>query len=443
MSKAGGAGGPGGSTYELITVPHEGKPTDTVCRKVKETLAGVAEVYKVELPGGLMVGTLDTLMSLSDELVRVDGMVENVVRKIEKQYADVAGRDAEPLRVGALAPDRYVRQLEWDFAKYAVRQPLPALVGTIQSTMGKIEEELRSLTGTYTEKTQAAQALKRKKQANLMTADLSEVLTEDKLRHITLVETDHLTTLIVAVNKNQESAWLDTYHQIGADIAAMGSPDWSAPANRAQLGSINGQHGPEFSQRTATKGSPVIPGSTVKIMEDGDACLYTVTVLKGQYQAGFFDGEQFQPGMQVDYVDAFKKAAKEKRFTAKDFKFDPERAGELEREANQLKLEAQQLHAGMLRWCKAHFGEAMIAWMHIKLIRGFVESVLRYGLPVDFSTLLVECAKGKEAAVTKALDGLYANVAALGPQHTPHKDDKEDKDEYHAFVANAFALLSV
>jgi hypothetical protein len=53
--------------------------------------------------------------------------------QIEKQYADVGGRDAEPLRVGAVAPDRYVRQLEWDFAKYAVRQPLPILVGTIQT----------------------------------------------------------------------------------------------------------------------------------------------------------------------------------------------------------------------------------------------------------------------------------------------------------------------
>jgi len=28
------------------------------------------------------------------------------------------------------------------------------------------------------------------------------------------------------------------------------------------------------------KGSPVVPGSTVKLFEDGEACLYTVTVLK-------------------------------------------------------------------------------------------------------------------------------------------------------------------
>jgi V-ATPase subunit C len=37
---------------------------------------------RIELSTGLMVGTLDSLMSLSDELVRVDSLVENVVRKV-------------------------------------------------------------------------------------------------------------------------------------------------------------------------------------------------------------------------------------------------------------------------------------------------------------------------------------------------------------------------
>lgn len=37
-------------------------------------------------------------MSLSDDLVRIDMLVENMVRKIEKQYQEVAG-DQEPLKV--------------------------------------------------------------------------------------------------------------------------------------------------------------------------------------------------------------------------------------------------------------------------------------------------------------------------------------------------------
>jgi hypothetical protein len=33
----------------------------------------------------------------------------------------------------------------------------------------------------------------------------------------------------------------------------------------------------------------------------------------------------------------------------------------------------------------------MTAWMHVKVIRTFVEAVLRYGLPVDYTTVITRC----------------------------------------------------
>ncbi|CAN0475460.1 unnamed protein product, partial [Discosporangium mesarthrocarpum] len=74
------------------------------------------------------------------------------------------------------------------------------------------------------------------------------------------------------------------------DIASLGSPDWSNPKVSQGLGTKDGQFGPEFTDRTAVKGSPVVPGSSQKIMEDGDMSLYTVTILKGQYQVGVISG---------------------------------------------------------------------------------------------------------------------------------------------------------
>lgn len=47
----------------------------------------------------MQVGTLDSLMQLSDDLVRIDMLVENMVRKIEKQYMEVAGEASETLKV--------------------------------------------------------------------------------------------------------------------------------------------------------------------------------------------------------------------------------------------------------------------------------------------------------------------------------------------------------
>lgn len=66
----------------------------------------------------------------------------------------------------------------------------------------------------------------------------------------------------------------------------------------------------------------------------------------------------------------------------------------------QLKTEVQQLHAGMIRWCRAHYGEAFSAWIHVKVVKSFVESVMRYGLPVDFTHFLFGPKKGNEGRVS-------------------------------------------
>jgi hypothetical protein len=40
-------------------------------------------------------------------------------------------------------------------------------------------------------------------------------------------------------------------------------------------------------------------------------------------------------------------------------------------------------------WCKSTYSEVFSAWVHVKAMRCFVESVLRYGLPVNFAASLL------------------------------------------------------
>lgn len=60
-----------------------------------------------------------------------------------------------------------------------------------------------------------SQALRRKKGNNLATVELSEVLSREKLRGVTMLDTEHLITLAVAMQKVQEKEWLETYETIG------------------------------------------------------------------------------------------------------------------------------------------------------------------------------------------------------------------------------------
>jgi len=42
------------------------------------------------------------------------------------------------------------------------------------------------------------------------------------------------------------------------------------------------------------------------------------------------------------------------------------------------------------KWLTTNFSEAFEAWIHLKALRVFVESVLRYGLPPNFAAIIFQ-----------------------------------------------------
>jgi hypothetical protein len=81
-------------SFWLISVPKkESGPDvfDELNRKVM-SLDVAAEHYKFEIPD-LRVGTLDSLMTLSDDLSKIDTFVDSVVKKIGRQILDLLGKE--------------------------------------------------------------------------------------------------------------------------------------------------------------------------------------------------------------------------------------------------------------------------------------------------------------------------------------------------------------
>ncbi|CDQ87771.1 unnamed protein product [Oncorhynchus mykiss] len=64
----------------------------------------------------------------------------------------------------------------------------------------------------------------------------------------------------------------------------------------------------------------------------------------------------------------------------------------------------------LVRWLKVNFSEAFIAWIHIKALRVFVESVLRYGLPVNFQAMLLQPNKKNMKKLREVLNDLYKHL---------------------------------
>ena len=68
----------------------------------------------------------------------------------------------------------------------------------------------------------------------------------------------------------------------------------------------------------------------------------------------------------------------------------------------------------MVRWLQINFSEVFTAWIHVKALRLFVESVLRYGLPVNFQGMLIQPNKKTQKRLKEVLNQLYLHLDASG-----------------------------
>jgi len=422
-------------SFIVAAISNGGDAPEQAYRKMEDAGSSgrrSAEMFKLEVPS-LMVGTLDSLMNLSDDLGKTDNIVEQIVRKIEKTGLDLAASSGKKLEltIGGVPSTRYVQQFAWDYAKYPNRRPLKELVSLIGGGVAAMDEELKQLGNSYADKMAALNDAQRRKGGNMMVADLNDVLTEDVMRNVTIHDTEYLKTVFVAIPNQAKEAFEENVEFLGADLVGFGGPDWSRSPQ--QLGTAV-KYG-SLVDRHRKRGSPIVPGSAQMVKEDDDSCLYAVTILKSQYEAGYYEGDEFIAGTTIDFEAKFEQECRDKRFVLRPFSYDPSAANSSAMRMEQLQVETDSMRSGLMRWCKTHFGEAYVAWMHIKVIRVFVESVLRYGLPVDFTAVLYKVDYGRDIELTSALD------KALGSSTEIANTEKEaDEEEYHDFVYMKFDM---
>jgi V-type H+-transporting ATPase subunit C len=305
-------------------------------------------MFKFEVPS-LTVGTLDTLMTLSDEMGKTDQVVEAIVRKIEKTAYDLNERigTGNDLTVGGVPASRYIQQFAWDSAKYPNRRPLKELVALIAGGAASIEEELKQLSASFGEKTVALQEMKRRKGGNLMSADLNDLLNADIMAKVRLVDTEYLKTVFIAVPKPMKESFEGSVYKLGNDLVGYGGPDWTRDPTKlgepVDFGTNVDRH--------KKRGSPVVPGSLQFVHSDEDSLLYTVTILKGQYEAGYYENNEFQPGTKLDFLEDFARVCREKRYVLRDgFSWDPSQANKSGLALEQLKVEVDGMMVQESLW---------------------------------------------------------------------------------------------
>ncbi|ORZ29407.1 ATPase, V1 complex, subunit C, partial [Catenaria anguillulae PL171] len=358
-------------SFWLISLPSGGNKQDKF-QAVKSSLSGsasLADVSPFVIPD-LKVGTLDSLVKLSDELGKMDQVAEAASNKLVDLMKTLLNNDVKQveatLTVGnRMLADDFLRSFAWNTMKYRIDKPLREIVDAIQQEVAQIDSTMKSRTTAYNQIKSNLVAMERKQQGNLAVRSLVDVVRKEHF----VLDSEYLVTLLVAVPRYAYSAWESSYETL------------------TQM---------------------VVPRSTQKIAEDDEFGLFSVTLFQ-------------------KVADDFTHKCREMKFTPREYKFNEKDLETMKRQKQELQALEKEHWGQLLRLTKANFSEVYACWVHIKAVRIFVESVLRYGLPPDFVAMAVEPQGGSknERKIRSVL-----NEAVGGQKKTSGKRDKELEQEF-------------
>ena len=114
----------------------------------------------------------------------------------------------------------------------------------------------------------------------------------------------------------------------------------------------------------------VVPRSATLLEADDEFSLYAVTTFK-------------------KHSSEFVHKSRERKWIPRDFKMKEGGREAEQKEMEKTQREFQKVRNEAINLGRTGWGEAVMAWVHVLALRVFVETVLRYGLPLQFVCGLV------------------------------------------------------
>lgn len=156
----------------------------------------------------------------------------------------------------------------------------------------------------------------------------------------------------------------------------------------------------DFLRSYETIAPMVVPRSSIQVAQDDEFTLFAVTTFK-KTSAEFLQ------------------KCREQKWTPRQYKYVEGGKEEEKRELERVAREEKKVWGEALRLGRTGWSEVVMIWAHVMTLRVFVETVLRYGLPLEFVSALVKV--GLEPHAFRSI--VSADMAADNPQA-----GKEDQD---------------
>lgn len=159
-------------------------------------------------------------------------------------------------------------------------------------------------------------------------------------------------------------------------LTSIVNPDWLMKPDASEylqqhLVAIPSSNVKEFLQTYENVSPMVVPRSAELLAKDDEFQLWAVTTFK-------------------KYSQEFLHKSRENRWTPREWKFNEGGKEAEDEELRKLEKEERRLWGESLRLGRTGYSDAVMAWMHVLALRVYVETVLRYGLPLNFVSGMIK-----------------------------------------------------
>lgn len=425
----------------------------------------LAEAHKFRVPT-LKIGTIDSLITLSDEFTKLDGMLGTLAKKIKRVFDDTYKQEpgkmssdmihllkqigdenyhieddsssvSHQLMIGehdnAKTPREYIENFQWNKHMYNELESIEKFKEKIVSEFSTTDEELRRFSTEFSDVKSQVTAHERKLNGSLLIRPISKYIKPSE--HI--VETEHLTTVFIAVPRQKQQEFLDTYMTIEeagkqrvasekARIAEAAAALSAEKADRAEKESPkdaklakNAEVAKPAEKPTKPKESlklvtpTVVPNSALKVigeaeLPDDEFVLFRVVLFKRYDSGEEVDVTEKDSERSAPNVEFYKALCRERRWTIRPFKYDKDEEKHNSIIMADLVNRRRAAWRYMLIWCESKFDSVFTAWMHCIATRVFVESILRYGVRASISALILKPLKGQDKKLRDVLEKIFS-----------------------------------
>ncbi|KAI4174723.1 MAG: hypothetical protein LQ343_002094 [Gyalolechia ehrenbergii] len=387
--------------FLLLSLPASISPTNDHDEALTALRSAVTTDYGTVFPFPIpefKIGTLDALVQQADELAKLETACEGVVGKVGDSLKTILEGDEEKVSQSKTVNDKpaeqYLKSFHWNRVKYRADKPLGELINTLQKEITSIDNQVKDKYNSYNQVKTNLTALQRRQTGNLTTKSLANIVSPDLI----IRDSDYLETHLIAVPRTIIKDFLRIYETL-------------APM--------------------------VVPRSAVQVAADEEFTLYAVTTFKKHSQ---------------DFVHK----CRESKWTPRDYKYKEGGREEENKELEKVGKDEKRVWGEALRLGRTAWGEAVMAWVHVLALRVFVETVLRYGLPLNFVCGLVrttgKLAKKAKASLDVSYSYLGGNAFGRDKKGRVTKDDSStsadmqaaghmgDGGDYSAYVCYEFEI---